>query len=423
MQATASTPVAAQPVVTAAAPAVGAVVAEATVPATAVGSSTNVAATSSPSAKGAAEPAQWYMQIPSGDRFGPIPRSELDQWYQDGRINHECQIFCEGWSQWRWAPDVYPALNAAPTSSVNLSGAQESFKGSPARSNIGSNATSNPYAAAQTVSTTTTPAAPAFSGQMELGWQSAISGLRVSKFALWLCAAGTLFILFLVLVQTMTGPSAPPQMPSNSNPQAMQKHQQEMQAWQRSAGRTAEFSAWLGSFMLWSGAVVTAGLIANFTAWIVIVEIPRSSGQRLLLAIALGLSAGSALIMVFMFQTLMVGFAGGGMSGEYAGTFGKIMLVISMLLFYGSFACYGLFAAGTGRYLGLSQPTIFGFIAIGLNGFAFLLFLIMFFATSGSPALSKTMFILLSLTQAGSFGLLGWMNHLVGGRAVQLQAA
>ncbi len=58
---------------------------------------------------------RWTLKIPTGETYGPIERTDLDQWFSEGRINAECQLLNEGAASWQWASDVYPSLNAAAT--------------------------------------------------------------------------------------------------------------------------------------------------------------------------------------------------------------------------------------------------------------------------------------------------------------------
>ena len=55
------------------------------------------------------EPVQWYLHTDEGE-YGPVSRRMLDRWVDEGRVDATCQLFCEGWSQWRWAEDIYPKL-------------------------------------------------------------------------------------------------------------------------------------------------------------------------------------------------------------------------------------------------------------------------------------------------------------------------
>jgi hypothetical protein len=82
------------------------------------------AATAGGSATGAAT---WHVQTPE-DRFGPITKAELDQWAKERRIDQDCQIWCEGWPEWKFAPEVYPHLaqaaaqTTAPTTAPTFGG-------------------------------------------------------------------------------------------------------------------------------------------------------------------------------------------------------------------------------------------------------------------------------------------------------------
>lgn len=67
----------------------------------------------------------WYMQTTDGSQFGPVPRSELNEWFQEGRISADCQLLKEGSDQWQWASEIYPSLDqsaAAPTPTKQSTG-------------------------------------------------------------------------------------------------------------------------------------------------------------------------------------------------------------------------------------------------------------------------------------------------------------
>lgn len=53
---------------------------------------------------------QWYMQTEDGEQYGPVPWEELAGWAAEGRIDASCQFLQEGWSQWKWAEEVFPEL-------------------------------------------------------------------------------------------------------------------------------------------------------------------------------------------------------------------------------------------------------------------------------------------------------------------------
>ena len=54
----------------------------------------------------------WTLKTPDGLTFGPVPRSELDNWLNQGRITPQSQLQQEGTSQWLWAGQVYPQLGS-----------------------------------------------------------------------------------------------------------------------------------------------------------------------------------------------------------------------------------------------------------------------------------------------------------------------
>ncbi len=56
---------------------------------------------------------RWTLKIPTGETYGPIERTDLDQWFSEGRINAECQLLNEGSPNWQWASEIYPSLGGA----------------------------------------------------------------------------------------------------------------------------------------------------------------------------------------------------------------------------------------------------------------------------------------------------------------------
>jgi GYF domain 2 len=60
----------------------------------------------------------WHLQTADGSQYGPVSRSELDLWFQEGRISADCQLLKAGADQWQWASDIYPSLEqTAPEAS------------------------------------------------------------------------------------------------------------------------------------------------------------------------------------------------------------------------------------------------------------------------------------------------------------------
>jgi len=62
-------------------------------------------------------PDSWYLKAEDGEDYGPVPKAELDQWMEEGRITSDCQVLQDGADQWQWASDVYPELEAPETPS------------------------------------------------------------------------------------------------------------------------------------------------------------------------------------------------------------------------------------------------------------------------------------------------------------------
>jgi DNA-directed RNA polymerase subunit RPC12/RpoP len=62
--------------------------------------------------KEAADPAAgWFVRADDGE-FGPVEKSELDEWADEGRLDAECEVRSESWpaDKWKSAVSVYPQL-------------------------------------------------------------------------------------------------------------------------------------------------------------------------------------------------------------------------------------------------------------------------------------------------------------------------
>ena len=91
----------------------------------------NAAAPHTPKASPA--PAKsWYLKTPEGDDYGPIPKPELDKWFEEGRITAKSQLLEEGADAWQWATDVYSSLQASRPSTSRPAAASPSRPTAPA---------------------------------------------------------------------------------------------------------------------------------------------------------------------------------------------------------------------------------------------------------------------------------------------------
>jgi phage FluMu protein Com len=64
----------------------------------------------SASPQAAASNVTWTVQLPDGEQFGPVPKTDRDEWLREGRLDSKCQVLREGWDQWKWADEVFPEL-------------------------------------------------------------------------------------------------------------------------------------------------------------------------------------------------------------------------------------------------------------------------------------------------------------------------
>ncbi len=65
---------------------------------------------------------QWYVHTEDGDEYGPVSRQEMETWIEEGRVDAGCQVFCDGWPDWKWASEEFPQL-AAPAAAAAVESA------------------------------------------------------------------------------------------------------------------------------------------------------------------------------------------------------------------------------------------------------------------------------------------------------------
>ena len=67
---------------------------------------------------------RWCMKTPDGSIYGPVSKTELDQWLADGRISAQCQLQRDGETTWQVAGLVYPQLGTVPDAAAPTGSAQ-----------------------------------------------------------------------------------------------------------------------------------------------------------------------------------------------------------------------------------------------------------------------------------------------------------
>jgi hypothetical protein len=58
---------------------------------------------------------EWFMLGADERQYGPVSREALQKWFEEGRIDANCQIYRRGWAEWKWADDEFPELAAEST--------------------------------------------------------------------------------------------------------------------------------------------------------------------------------------------------------------------------------------------------------------------------------------------------------------------
>ncbi len=56
------------------------------------------------------DPTLWMVRAEGGKIYGPVSRSELEQWVNEGRVHAQCHISAESAQQWIWAAEMFPHL-------------------------------------------------------------------------------------------------------------------------------------------------------------------------------------------------------------------------------------------------------------------------------------------------------------------------
>jgi predicted RNA-binding Zn-ribbon protein involved in translation (DUF1610 family) len=75
----------------------------------------------------------WHVQTPDGSYWGPVSRSELDDWAAKGRITPGCKLLPAGASEWFEASKVLARLPPAPPKIADATHATANPTGHPFR--------------------------------------------------------------------------------------------------------------------------------------------------------------------------------------------------------------------------------------------------------------------------------------------------
>jgi hypothetical protein len=85
-------------------------------------------------------PERWRVRTPDGRVYGPVPKSELDQWVAEGRIPPQAALQIESTDAWRSASEVYLQLQR----SGRLTASSNPFADLPTSPTVRSQATMYP---------------------------------------------------------------------------------------------------------------------------------------------------------------------------------------------------------------------------------------------------------------------------------------
>ncbi|MCA9119075.1 MAG: hypothetical protein H6822_23360 [Planctomycetaceae bacterium] len=69
----------------------------------------------------------WLMRSTDGAEYGPVPKSELDRWFHEGRLDSAAQVRKENEASWRQSSELYPSLSPRIASSDNPFSSKPAF--------------------------------------------------------------------------------------------------------------------------------------------------------------------------------------------------------------------------------------------------------------------------------------------------------
>lgn len=293
----------------------------------------------------AAQP-QWRVCAADGQQYGPVSKAELDSWVAQGRLDERCQVYCDGWPQWKWAHEVYPELQK-PAQPTGAGDALTALLGGTPGAAGAAPATVNPFQAPVTVGSgpITRPAT------FDTGWYAVRAAFKVTQAA---CIVGAACAVLLML-STLAGFNlGVPGLRTRGAQQAV--------------GLLASLSLWA----MWGYLV---SLIIVLTCELVALAVPRTSGSAGMLIGSLSAYA-IALSIAFVLTVLLLPAL---VINPVLATVG--MLLVLAALFVGA-AMYGLFIGRAAGIFGDPWSGLLSIIYLAVVGILFVWILLLMFAIS-----------------------------------------
>jgi len=299
--------------------------------------------------------AGWYMRTPDEQQYGPVKRHALDQWVEEGRVDSDCQILCDGWQQWQWASDVYPQLGGAtvpppefsPIGSLGSASLQVETAPAPAAT---SSARPN-IAVAETAALPTRSGIPpplpastltaytsgetnlvsppdALSRRVERAWIVTGVGLAIANVALWITLSGVaaLFVSHL-LSQTLDGPAV---------------------------------TNIVGAMFLWTIYGLVAAQVVLMTSWCVCLATPQQSAAKGWIQGAVIVPAVGLVVAMFISILAMMSKTG---AQAIVTHLPAALLTIDL----SALACFALFLGKLGNFFGDVRLSHQGALCAGLQ--------------------------------------------------------
>jgi uncharacterized protein YhhL (DUF1145 family) len=309
-----------------------------------------------------AAPPQWRVCAADGQQYGPVSKAELDSWVAQGRLDERCQVYCDGWPQWKWAHDVYPQLHkpgqqqpgAADPFAALLGGLPAAAASTTAPTTV------NPFQAPVTAGGGLIAGTAAFEG----GWYAVRSALRVTHLA---CIVGAACALVMMLGFLAGANLDVPGFGARGSEQA---------------------AAFLASLTAWAFWGYVATLVTVITCELVAMAVPRASGAAGTLTgslIAYAVALGIAFLLTVLLLPALE-------SSPEVFRFGFLAIYAASCV---GMALYGFFIGRTAALFGDRGIGVLAVIYAALVGALFVWSLLLMFAIHPtSQAMAYLVFLL-----------------------------
>ncbi len=325
---------------------------------------------------------QWMAYTAAGQQLGPVSKQQLDQWVSQGTVDAQSHVFCTGWTDWRPAAEIYPALAGAV---APVGGGADPFAFQDQQAPMAPIPVDTGVAVMpQRVRVKRQPGSVRDrAGNVASGWFVARAGLTIAP-----CTLG-MFTLGLIVTCVAFG--------IGSDPTKIKT---------------------VSAMLAFCGPLLTFGLYGTLVAWWVCGFAPRKSGLAKMFILGTLGCVVIAQIVDLIGAWIAVGSTTGGIRGPLAvlAQFLAWPGLTYLVLTAAAFVLFGFFCGEVGGFL-FGSSLLLSIIYAGYVGVATIwaiVYLKVFVPTVEGPSLALTILTLVLLTGvfawAGVFALLARMQ-------------